>query len=96
MAKHKGAPSSPSHLAGSASTSSLSDKAGKDQSKAGRASPTLKQRIQRIWAKVEASLWVLGAVFALTYGDGKRNMPDILLHDTRLKRCGAQHANICE
>ena len=90
MGKHSKGPSSPSHLTGSASSSSLSEKGGKEQSKAGRASPTLKQRIQRIWAKLEASLWVLGALFALTYGDGQRNLPAILLHDTRLKRWGCK------
>ena len=33
---------------------------------------------------------MLGALFALTYGDGQRNLPAILLHDTRLKRWGSK------
>jgi hypothetical protein len=88
MGKHKGGggPSSPTQReqnGASFSAAFASEKAGRDQVKPGRATPSLKQRI---WAKVEASLWVLGAVFALTYGDGHHSLPHVLLYNKRLKR----------
>ena len=84
VGKKGGGHASPSHQNGASASSSLaSERTGKEQSRPAKATSTLKQRI---WAKVEASVWVLGALFALIYGDGQHNLPHVLLHDARLKR----------
>lgn len=82
MGKQKG---SPHHSQNGAPTSSQqqAEKPRKDAAADRRAVPTLKQRI---WAKIEASLWVIGAIVAVVYGDGVSTLPQLLLHDGRIRR----------
>ena len=42
---------------------------------------------RRVWTKVEASLWVIGAAFFLWRGDGIYNLPDVVRLDDNVDRC---------
>lgn len=42
---------------------------------------------RRVWTKLEASLWVIGAAFFLYRGDGIYNLPDVIRLDDNVDRC---------
>ncbi|KAK9914884.1 hypothetical protein WJX75_001876 [Coccomyxa subellipsoidea] len=82
MGKHKGSPLQAQNGSSSNSLQTL-DKSKKEDRKTTKPPPSLKQRI---WAKIEASLWVISAIVAAIYGDGHSNLPGLLLHDRRIRR----------
>ena len=49
---------------------------------------------RRVWTKVEASLWVIGAAFFLWRGDGIYNLPDVIRLDDNVDRCHSGYINI--
>ncbi|BDA43814.1 probable transmembrane protein 128 [Coccomyxa sp. Obi] len=82
MGKHKGASLQTQNGASSSSLQTL-DKPKREDRKIPRSPPSLKQRI---WATIEASLWVIGAISAAIYGDGQYCLPELLLYDKRIRR----------
>ena len=44
---------------------------------------------RRVWTKVEASLWIIGAAFFLYRGDGIYNLPDVIRLDDNVDRCAS-------
>ena len=91
MGKHKGSPLQAQNGSSSNSLQTL-DKSKKEDRKTTKAPPSLKQRI---WAKIEASLWVISAIVAAIYGDGHSNLPGLLLHDRRIRRCDHKAKAFC-
>jgi hypothetical protein len=81
MGKQKG--SSQQTQNGAPSSTQQTDRLRTDERLGTRTLPTLKQRI---WAKVEASLWVIAASFAVVYGDGYTNLIDVIAYDGRIRR----------
>lgn len=66
----------------------MADQNGADRGK-DKEKQAIKKKLtprQKLWTKVEASLWVLAASFLLFYGDGDHNFIDVLLHDIRVWR----------
>ena len=51
---------------------------------------------RRVWTKVEASLWVIGAAFFLWRGDGIYNLPDVIRLDDNVDRCHPGCINLIE
>ena len=82
MGKHKGGSLQTQNGASSNSLNTL-DKPKSEEKKTLRSPPSLKQRI---WARIEASLWVIGAISATVYGDGQYCLPELLLYDKRIRR----------
>ena len=76
------------HQAQNGSTSGLTspNKSSKSKQKAKGPERSWKRRV---WTKVEASLWIIGAAFFLYRGDGIYNLPDVIRLDDNVDRCAS-------